>query len=242
MERHAAADPAAGLFLAEREGVLTLTDGVLSLCADFAPLLRRIRPNALRGELLVRAAKAKDLGPYPTACDMTAGFGEDSFLLAAAGFSVTLFENDPVIFDLLADAHRRAKEARGGEEAGTGAEETGGTLLSEIASRMTPVFGDSIEKVRALDPSPDIILLDPMFPERTKSGLVGKKFQLLQKLERPCADGEALLAAALSVRPKRIIIKRPVKGPYLGGRRPDFSYTGKTVRWDVVLPYYTRIS
>ena len=39
----------------------------------------------------------------------------------------------------------------------------------------------------------------------------------------------------LSARPRRILVKRPRKGPYLGGRRPDFSYEGKAVRIDVLL-------
>ena len=83
---------------------------------------------------------------------------------------------------------------------------------------------------------PDVILLDPMFPERTKSAAVRKKFQLLHHLEEPCADGELLLAAAIAANPRRIIIKRPMKGEYLGGVKPSFSLTGKAVRVDVIVP------
>ena len=50
-------------------------------------------------------------------------------------------------------------------------------------------------EAEAREEIPDVILLDPMFPERRKSALIKKKFQLLQKLERPCADGEELLSA-----------------------------------------------
>ncbi|MBO4795630.1 MAG: class I SAM-dependent methyltransferase, partial [Clostridia bacterium] len=39
--------------------------------------------------------------------------------------------------------------------------------------------------------------------------------------------------AAFAARPRRIIVKRPPKGPYLAGRRPDHSLTGKAVRFDV---------
>ena len=86
---------------------------------------------------------------------------------------------------------------------------------------------------------PDIVLLDPMFPERRKSALVKKKFQLLQQLESPCegADEGELLEAAEAAGPRRIIIKRPLKGPYLAGRRPGYSITGKAVRYDcIVIP------
>lgn len=51
-----------------------------------------------------------------------------------------------------------------------------------------------------------------MFPERTKSAAVKKKFQLLHHLEQPCADEETLVEAALAARPRKVVIKRPVKG------------------------------
>ena len=61
-----------------------------------------------------------------------------------------------------------------------------------------------------------------------------KKLQLLQVLERPCADEEALLQAAIDAQPAKIVVKRPLKGPYLAGRRPSYSLTGKAIRYDVI--------
>ena len=75
-----------------------------------------------------------------------------------------------------------------------------------------------------------------MFPERTKSALVKKKFQLLHLLERPCENEAALLDAALSAHPKRVVIKRPAKGPYLAGVKPSYSLTGSAVRFDCIVP------
>ncbi len=46
----------------------------------------------------------------PWAIDATAGFGEDSLLLAAAGFTVDLYEQDCVIAALLKDAFDRAAD------------------------------------------------------------------------------------------------------------------------------------
>ena len=84
---------------------LVLTDGSIRICADFTKMLKRLRPDRLGRELLVRAAKGKR--PYDpqhrTAVDATAGLGEDSLLLAAAGWEVTLFEKDSVIAALLRD-------------------------------------------------------------------------------------------------------------------------------------------
>ena len=84
--------------------------------------------------------------------------------------------------------------------------------------------------------APDVVYLDPMFPERTKSAAVKKKFQLLHHLEQPCADEETLVEAALAARPRKVVIKRPVKGPLLAGVKPSYQLAGKAVRYDVLVP------
>ena len=199
---------------------LSLSDGKNTVRGDFTRLLPRVRCGNLGRELPVRAVKIKGV-PEPIVVDATAGLGEDSFLLAAAGCRVLLFEYDPVIFALLSDALERAK--RDPETA-------------PIVSRMTLFPGDSIPALPTLTPHPDVVLLDPMFPERTKSALVKKKFQLLHQLERPCENERALFDAALAAHPKRIVIKRPAKGPYLAGVKPSYSLSGSAVRFDCVVP------
>lgn len=206
--------------LVTTDGGLALSDGKNSVRGDFARLLPRVRRGNLSRELLVRAVKIKGIGE-PFVADATAGLGEDSFLLAAAGCRVLLFEYDPVIADLLSDAIERAK--RDPETA-------------PIAARMTLLRGDSVPALPLLDPRPDVVLLDPMFPERTKSALVKKKFQLLHLLERPCENEAVLLDAALSAHPKRVVIKRPAKGPYLAGVKPSYSLSGSAVRFDCIVP------
>lgn len=228
-----AAAHAAGLELLYDEYGLALTDGELKLYGDFTHMLPRIRQKNLEREFLVRAARIKktgNTGGAMTALDATAGLGEDSLLLAAAGFQVELYEADPVIAALLRDSLDRAAAV---------------PELADIARRMHLHEEDSISAMKRLadmrgsapDAAPDVILLDPMFPERRKSALVKKKFQLLQRLESPCTDqdGSLLLAAAESARPRRIIIKRPLKGSYLAGRRPGYSITGKAIRYDCIV-------
>ncbi|MCQ2426874.1 MAG: class I SAM-dependent methyltransferase [Clostridia bacterium] len=212
-----------GLSLTDDGNGLTLTDGELALRGDFSPMLRRVRPANLGGETLIKAARFRNLPSSEglTAVDATAGLGEDSFLLAAYGFRVTLFEYNAVIAALLEDALKRA---------------LADAALAPIAERMTLICGDSIEGLKKLEEAPDIVLLDPMFPGRKKSGLIKKKFQLLQKLEAPCGTEEELLQAAISAGPRRIIIKRPEKGPYLAGIKPSYSVDGSTVRYDCILP------
>ena len=211
-----------GLFLAYKDMILR---------ANFTEMLGRIAPGALAQELIVKASGINKGNPKlsPLAIDATAGLGEDSLLLAASGYRVLMYEKDPVTFCLLEDAVNRALNLP---------DEPEYKALKEAATRMTPNNEDSIDsmtKMRDGGVSPDIVFLDPMFPERKKSSLVGKKLQILQALESPCENEEELLNAAISLNPKRIIIKRPPKGPYLAGVKPSFSYTGKSVRIDCIV-------
>ena len=100
---------------------------------------------------------------------------------------------------------------------------------------------DSIQAMQLLDKPPDVILLDPMFPARQKSALVKKKLQMIQKLEIPCMDEKELLLAAIRAKPKKLVIKRPPKGPYLAEIKPDYSLTGKAVRFDCIVSPYDKI-
>ncbi len=197
---------------------LTLSDGKNAVRGDFTRLLPRIRRGNLASEHLVRAVRIKGI-TEPLVVDATAGLGEDAFLLAAAGCRVLLFERDPVIAALLRDALERAKAD---------------PETAPIASRLTLRPEDSIPVLPTL--SPDVVLLDPMFPERKKTALVKKKFQLIHLLEKPCEDERALLDAALAARPKRIVIKRPAKGPFLAGVKPSYSLDGSAVRFDCIVP------
>ena len=223
LERASAAAAQASLELRQTGRGLVLTDGALELRADFAHILPRIRQGALQRELLVRAAKLKHAAA-PVAVDATAGLGEDAFLLAAAGFHVRLYECNPVVAALLRDALARAAED---------------PALAPIAARMDAGEGDSLQalaEMAATGAAPDLVYLDPMFPGRTKSAAVKKKFQLLHHLERPCADERAMLEAALAAGPRKVVVKRPVKGPYLAGVKPSRSIAGKAVRYDVLVP------
>lgn len=202
---------------------LALTCAGMELRPDFSRMLARLRPAALARELLVRAARVRGVA-RPRAVDATAGLGEDALLLAAAGFEVELFERDPVIAALLEDAVARAR--RDG-------------ALADAAGRMRVVAGDSaaaLVQMGERGDRPDVVYLDPMFPGRTKSAAVKKKFQLLHRLERPCDDEVELVAAACAARPRKIVIKRPVKGPYLAGVKPSHSLAGKAVRYDCIVP------
>lgn len=207
-----------GLTLERRADGLTLSDGKLALVGDFGRKRDRLRQNNLAHELLVRAAKIKGVA-HPLVCDATAGLGEDSLLLAAAGANVVLFERDPVCAALLADTLLRAREDE--------------TLLA-VARRMWLAAASSEEYLGELGFEVDVVVLDPMFPARAKAAAVKKKLQLIQKLEAPEDDEGGLLAAARSSCPRKIVIKRPAKGPYLAGCKPSYTIAGKAVRYDCI--------
>ena len=198
----------------------------MSLAADLSRMVPRLRAGNLSRELVVRAARIRGAAGPLTAVDATAGMGEDSLLLAAAGFDVTLYEHDAVIAALLADALERAAAV---------------PELAPVVARMRLVRGDSVAALRALaeaDASarPDVVLLDPMFPERRKSASVKKKAQLLQRLQTPEKDEAAMLDAAIGARPRKVVVKRPLKGPFLSGVKPAYQIAGKAVRYDVLVP------
>lgn len=210
------------LYLRLSSDGLSLVGKECVLQADFSADIKRLRHNNLTHELLIKAAKSKNAVDSPTVIDATAGLGEDSLLLAAAGYNVILYERDPVIAALLRDALKRA--GRHPE-------------LSCFVSRMTLHEKDSITAMTKLNAPPDAVYLDPMFPKRRKSALIKKKFQMIQMLEAPCSDENELLNAALKSGAKKIIIKRPADAPYLGGQKPSYSIKGSTIRYDCIIPH-----
>lgn len=277
------------LVLHRTEQGLVLEKDAMSLRCDFKEMLPRVKPGKLQAELLVKASKIKRKEPLsssaiqtknkdaqsgkidnkllpatPIAIDATAGLGQDSFLLAAAGFTVYMFERDPIIAALLEDALDRAQSdpalANIVERMHLFTEDSVSTLQRLAISlsqdkQVQHIFSTPNQETaevflppqdqgnQALDTSsfdtqpyltakPDVIYLDPMFPERTKSAAVKKKFQLLHHLEHPCENEEELLSAAMNIRPRKIVVKRMAKGPFLAGKKPSYSIKGKSIRYD----------
>lgn len=179
---------------------------------------RRKQPGK---ELLLRAVGCK-IGRPLAVIDATGGLGRDSFLLAAAGCTVHIFEQEPVLAALLADGLERARQC---------------PEAAAIAARISLTAGDALlflREMRAQGQVVDAVYLDPMFPERRKSALVKKEAQLLQLLAQPSnpAAEKELLAAARAVS-RRVAVKRPAKAPFLGETAPSHSLAGATVRFDV---------
>lgn len=206
-----------GLTLTQDERGFFITDGTMSVRGDFTHMIPRIRAHAVNRELLVKAARIKGASEPLLIVDATAGLGEDSLLLAATGHFVTLYERNPVMAVLLMSAIAQARAIPD---------------LADAAAHMKAFFADSVAALQNLDNTPDVVVLDPMFPERHKSAAVKKKLQIIQRIESPCEDEGTLLEAAFAARPRKVVVKRPAKGPHLAGRKPDYSLSGKAVRFD----------
>ncbi|MHB8789354.1 MAG: class I SAM-dependent methyltransferase [Desulfobulbaceae bacterium] len=173
-------------------------------------------------EMLLRAVGCKTNRPL-NVLDATGGLGRDSFILASHGCTVQLVERHPVIGALLADGLRRALAH---------------PETNEAAARITLRIADSRQVLTELahgGGQVDVIYLDPMFPQRSKSAKVKKELQVLQLLAGGEEDGGELLAAALGTAAGRVVVKRPKGAPSLPGPVPSHCHAGTTTRFDVYL-------
>ncbi len=176
--------------------------------------------------------------PRPTIIDCTAGWGEDSWLLAGLGCRVLAVERNKIIATLLRDGLLRAMSEQ-----------------HTVASRITLVQTNAIDLLRRLQHShdarqwltehreslpatmadllePDVIYLDPMFPPRRK-GAEGKPLKVLRQLVGDDTDADKLLHHARRVARRRVVVKRPLHGEPVGDDPPTTSHKGKSVRYDV---------
>lgn len=173
--------------------------------------------------------KAMGLRPAPDVrvLDATLGLGRDTLLLATAGFDVTALERSPVVRLLVARGLAAAAEA----------DEARGQV---IATRLHIMGADGVAWMQAAarDASDDagafdVVYLDPMHPPRTKSARVRKELRALQRLAGGDADADDLLAPALALARRRVVVKRPTHGEPLARQEPTRRLTGQRVRFDV---------
>jgi 16S rRNA (guanine1516-N2)-methyltransferase len=195
----------------------------LPLYIDFlsGQLTYRRQHSGLRRESLARAMglKAKI---HPTIVDATAGLGRDSFILASLGFNVILLERSPLIHALLKDAITRALQ---------------NPEVAAIANRMQLVHTDAITWMQQVPPQhrPNIIYLDPMFPDRTKSALVKKDMRIFNDVIGNDPDSDLLFTTALTCATQRVVVKRSRLAANLAGISPAFCLKGSSSRFDVYM-------
>ncbi len=177
------------------------------------------RTRTQQKELLIKACGITSTFK-PTILDATAGFGIDAFMLASFGAHVTAIERSKIVFALLKDGYDRGMK---------------NAAVKSILQNMSLVHTNSIDYLNSLKQNPDVIYLDPMFPERKKSALVKKEMRALQALLPEQNDIEKLFEFALKTASKRVVVKRPRLAPLLGDLKPTFQLTGKSCRLDVYI-------
>lgn len=170
------------------------------------------RRRAGKGLLLARACGVKRGKPAPGIIDATAGLGRDAYALAALGCCVIAVECSPVVHALLEDGLARAGD--------------------EAAGRILLRRDDAIGLLPGL-PVPDVIYIDPMFPDDGRTALSKKEMQYFRAVLGDAQDARPLLNSALGTGARRVVLKRPRVSPTLG--KPALVFKGKSIRFDVYL-------
>jgi 16S rRNA (guanine1516-N2)-methyltransferase len=191
------------------------------LKCDFVrgPVNHRLLFGGGRGQDLPKAVGMK-AGMSPRITDVTAGLGRDAFLLASLGSEVTLIERSDTMHSLLRDAMEEARQYGG--------------IHADIIGRMTLIHGDSIELLPSLNP--EIVLIDPMHPQRKKSALVKGELREIRQIVGSDSDQLTLIQTALATASKRVVLKWPAHASALEGVKPcSHQIIGKSIRFDVFM-------
>lgn len=178
-----------------------------------------------RGQSIAKAIGLKQGTPPPTVLDATAGLAKDAYVLACLGCKLTLVERSPIIVELIHDAIHRASE----DDHFKTILETGFKVINQSSIEYLNTLANKDTGI------PDVIYLDPMYPDKKKSASVKKNMQILQKLLGKDEDTQELLNAALKVAKKRVVVKRPKGAEGLTELKPTYTVESKKTRYDVYI-------
>ncbi|MBU1308591.1 MAG: class I SAM-dependent methyltransferase [Gammaproteobacteria bacterium] len=217
-------DKASGWHLAWQDDALVLRNTHLpkqgDILVDFASgaaSYRRLHGGG-KNEAIAKACglnKKRDL----SILDATAGLGRDAFVLASLGAQVVMVERNPLVAALLFDGLRRAAAS---------------TELNWLNQRMQLLHSSALAALQH-QPAVDVVYLDPMFPAREKTALVKKEMRAFHDVVGTDADADVLLAPAMQLASKRVVVKRPGYAGFLAAKPPTMSVTGKNNRFDVYI-------
>lgn len=183
---------------------------------------QRLCNLSIKNEALARALGLKNQ-TRPTIVDATGGLARDSFIIASLGYELTLLERSPIIYTLIQDGLKRANQH---------------PRMHHTTKRLLTVQSDAIIWLNQLkdQDKPEIIYLDPMFPEKKKSALPKKEMLIFHDIVGDDLDADNLLSTALACATKRVVVKRPRLANCLKAScAPSFSLTGSSCRFDIYL-------
>lgn len=182
-----------------------------------------------KGQMIAKAVGVK-ANTYPLVLDATAGLGKDAFVLATLGCRVQMLERSPCVYALLRNGLERARDSASYDD----------PELKQILARMELFAGDSHDYLQQLASAgeigtlrPDVIYLDPMFPDRQKTADVKKEMAAFHHLVGKDMDADGLLQKALACAGYRVVVKRPRKAPFIADRPPSYQLEGKSSRFDI---------
>lgn len=191
-------------------------------------LAHRRKYGGGKGQAIAKAIGIKNYKLPLNILDVTTGLAKDAFVLACLGCGVTMVERHPIVAELvnnaliLADNDDDFKEIK----------QQGFNLIQ----------ANAIDYLNKLSSKPDVIYMDPMYPERKKSAAVKKNMQMLQKLigehdhkgshDKSTDETELFNCALINVK-KRVVVKRPKGAPTLTDKKPTMSIESKITRYDV---------
>jgi len=184
------------------------------------PIAHRGKVESIRRQPLAKAI-GLHVGMPLTIIDATAGLARDAFQMASWGCKVIAIERSEILFELVQDGLQRGSRHR---------------PLAKVASRITLIHGDSIGKLSSLCSihHPDVIYLDPMYPESRKSAAVKKEMRICRALVGDDDDSVELCSAARATGVRRVVVKRHRLAPPLCGA-PSMCIRGTRIRFDVYL-------
>lgn len=205
----------------------SLQQGRQKIVVDFvggASRHRRLHGGG-RGQAVAKAVGLKAGNIIPTVLDGTAGLGGDAFVLASLGCVIQLCERSQLAYCLLQDGLQRA--AHSDDDS-----------LCNIIRRMQLMACDAKTYMQqCLDDAsikkPDVVFLDPMFPEKRNNAAVKKEMAAFHHLIGTDADADTLLPLALQVAQRRVVVKRPRHAPPLAGTKPSVMLEGDSTRFDI---------
>jgi 16S rRNA (guanine1516-N2)-methyltransferase len=185
------------------------------LYVDFQQSRYQLKNLSLRHELLAKAVGVKK-NSLPKICDLTAGFGQDAYLLYCLGCEVQLVERSPVIAALLKDGLIRA-----------------GCSMDLYVGEAKDYLTQLLFKTQHF---PDVIYMDPIFPEKNKTALSQKSARILRAIAGKDEDAESIFELALITAKKRVVVKRPLYAESISAaHKADILFKGKSIRFDVYL-------
>ena len=158
-------------------------------------------------------ARAIGCKKYQNVLDITAGFGEDAYLLASSGLRVTAVERNELVFSFLQFSKKH--------------------LLKDL--NLNFILDNSFNYLKNMKEKVEVIYMDPMFPKNSKRASP-KALQILQRITTSNRDThQELLNLAREKSSGRVVVKRHRKDQALEGPLQG-SLQGRSIVFDIFKP------